>query len=473
MDFGRGNAMDSSHRAPDAVTARLGLWDAASIIVGIIIGVGIFEIPASIFNSVPGPWEAMGVWALGGLLALAGAFCFAELASTYPRSGGEYVYLTHSYGSLVGYLFAWAQLTVIRPGSIGALAYVFALYAGSLLDLANHGILLLAILAVVVLTAINILGVTLGATAQNLLTVVKVLGLLGIISVGMLWGSWDNLAVERQAVRPGWFALAMINILWTYAGWHEAAYIAAEVKDGRRNIPLALLLGTLAVTVIYLLVNAAYLLAMGLSGAERRIVAADLVALAWPEGGRQAISVLIVISALGAINGLILTTARLFAEFGVEHRVFRPLAHWSRSWGTPVRALVVQGAVAVVMIVGVALVRHVREAREGLDAMIAVTAAVFWSFFFLTGLSLVILRKKDADLPRPFRVPLYPVLPLIFCAWCGYMVFAAIQYKPWESLIGVGLLVAGLPFYFIPPKRRPVAAPRDLEPAGSGTGYRY
>lgn len=485
--------MDPTRRPPDAVTARLGLWDATSIIVGIIIGVGIFELPASIFRAVPGPWYAMGVWVIGGLLVLAGAFCFAELASAYPRSGGEYVYLTRAYGSLVGYLFAWAQLTVIRPGSIGALAYIFAMYAGSLVEfhqLTSHGIVLMAIFSVIALTFINILGVTLGAAAQNLLTIAKIVGLLGIIVVGFCWGTRENFAAEPRNLAAGWFAGTMIYILWAYSGWHEAAYVAAEVMNGRRNIPLALLLGTLAVTIIYLLVNVAYLWGAGMQVAEDQILAADVIALAWPRAGRQAIALLIVISALGAINGMIFTTARMFAEFGVEHRVFRPLTHWSRSWGTPVRALCVQGAIAIVMILGVVVFQLIeaavaetgdsttspatesfgKHARDSLETLIAVTAAVFWGFFLLTGLSLLILRSKEPDVPRPFRVPLYPVLPLVFCAWCGYMVYGAINYKGVESLIGLLILVVGLPFYYMPNQRRPAAAVPEPEPTPVGSG---
>jgi amino acid transporter len=160
----------------------------------------------------------------------------------------------------------------------------------------------------------------------------------------------------------------------------------------------------------------------------------------------------------------------MFAEFGVEHRVFRPLTHWSKTWGTPVRSLVVQGVVAVGMIVGVALIFDIQEGKAGFDAMVVVTAAVFWGFFFLTGLSLFILRYIDADLPRPFRVPLYPVLPLIFCGWCGYMVYGAIDYSPWLSLVGLGLLVVGLPFYFMPPKRRIMPVVREPEPVPVGSG---
>lgn len=462
--------MDPLRRPPDAVTARLGLWDAVSIIVGIIIGVGIFETPATVFRVCPSPWEALGVWALGGLLALAGAFCFAELASAYPRSGGEYVYLTRSFGSLTGYLFAWAQLTVIRPASIGAMAYVFAMYATKVWDFGGHGVLLLAIASIVSLTYINILGVTLGAAAQNLLTIVKVIGLVGIVVVGLLWGSAAHVVEHRREVEPGWFATAMIFVMWTFAGWHETAYIAAEVKNGRRNIPSSLLVGTLAVTLIYVLVNAAFLMVTGLEVAEEQILAGDVIALAWPDGGRPAINLLIMVSALGALNGMIFTTARMFAEFGVEHRVFRPLTHWSKTWGTPVRSLVVQGAVAIAMIVGVALILRAEGGKAGFNAMIEVTAAVFWGFFFLTGLSIFILRYQDAEVPRPFRVPLYPVLPIIFCGWCGYMVYGSIEYSPRLSLIGLGLLVAGLPFYYMPPKRRatPVVSEPAPVPVGSG-----
>lgn len=461
--------MAHSGRPYDPAPARLGLWDAASIIVGIIVGVGIFEIPSDIFQAVPGPWQALVVWLAGGIFALTGAMCFAELASAYPRSGGEYVYLTNSFGSLVGFLFAWAQLAVIRPGSIGVLAYVFATYADRIWELPSYGQLGLAVLSVAGLTAINILGVTLGAYTQNLLTVLKVLGVATIAVVGLGVSSPAAFDAAPNEVGRGWFATAMILVLWTYAGWHEAAYIAAEVKDGRRNIPRALILGTLAVTIIYLLVNLAYLLGLGFVEAKRSGIAANLLEQVWPVGGVSAISVLIMISALGAINGMIFTTARIYSEFGADHRLFRPLSHWSKTWGTPARALVVQGVISVAMIVGVALVADVRLARINLDAMISVTAAVFWAFFFLTGVALFVLRRIDPETPRPFRVPLYPVLPLLFCAACGYMVYGSILYKPWHSLIGVAILAVGLPFYFIPKKRRYVPAPApEPEPLSSG-----
>jgi basic amino acid/polyamine antiporter, APA family len=456
--------MDSTRKTNPAVEARLSLLDAVSMVVGIIIGVGIFETPALIFKEAPGSLAAIAVWIAGGLLALIGAFCFAELATAYPRSGGEYVYLTRAYGSLVGYLFAWAQLTVIRPGSIGALAYIFAYYAAGLLHLDGASVIfLLALASVVVLTAINILGVVIGATTQNILTACKVIGLAALVVVGIGWGSDDFTGAGAASGGLEWFVEAMILVLWTYAGWHEAAYIVAEVKNNRRNIPLALILGTVTITIIYVLVNIAFLAGLGLVGARSSTLAADLVRLAWPHFGGRAMSILIVVSALGGINGMIFTTARIYTEFGADHRLFAPLSHWSRRMGTPARALGVQGAINVFLLLAMWVWGG---NRESFDQMIYYTAAVFWIFFLLTGIALFVLRNKDAHLPRPFAVPLYPVLPLIFCGCCAFMVFGAVRFKPLESVLGLSVLVVGLPFYFWPRRRRRQPVTRELEPVG-------
>jgi basic amino acid/polyamine antiporter, APA family len=443
--------MDSERPSSEAGAPRLGLFDAISLIVGIIIGAGIFRTPADIFQRVPGPWTGLVVWVLGGLLALVGAFCFAELASTYPRSGGEYVYLTRAFGPFAGYLFAWAQLTVIRPGGIAAVAYVFADYAAKFSGLDSLGILLLATGSILVLTLINVLGVTLGSVTQNLLTGAKVLGLLALVVVGLGWGEYQNVPLEPAPESGGWFVEVMILVLWTYAGWHEAAYVAAEVKDRRRNLPRALLLGTAGVTLIYLLVNAAYLLGLGFAGARSRTLAADLLGSAWPGQGERVMAVLVCVSALGAVNGMIFTTARIYAEFGVDHRVFAPLSRWSRRWGTPVRALVVQGVICLAMTV---VVWQWGNGDDTFDEMVYLTAAVFWGFFLLTGIALFVLRRLDRDVPRPFRVPAYPYLPLLFCGWCACMMFGAIWKRPGESLAGLLILCAGLPFYFFPQRLR-------------------
>ena len=455
--------MDTSAKHPDAIEAKLGLWDAVSIIVGIIIGVGIFVTPQDVFAHVPHPAIAIGVWVLGGVLALIGALCFAELASAYPRSGGEYVYLTRAFGPLTGFLFAWSQLSVTRSGSVAALAYIFGARTARLFGYDNTSIFLLAGLSVIVLTAINILGVRMGTRTQNVLTVAKVLGLAALIVVGFGWGRSELAAPEEQPTVTGaaWFAGAMIFVLWTYSGWHEAAYIVSEAKNRTRNIPLALIFGTLIVTVIYVFVNLAYLYGLGFAGAKEENAAENLIQMAWPGHGARVMDLFIMVSALGAMNGMIFTTARIYSEFGRDHRLFKVLSHWSRRLKTPARALLVQGIICLALIVGVWCVEG---GKKTFDAAVELTAAVFWMFFCLTGVALFVLRIKDPDTPRPFRVPGYPVVPFIFCAWCAYMVVGAVLYDPFKSLIGLGILCLGLPLYFLPQKLKHRQAAQDLQP---------
>ncbi len=449
--------------------AHLGLWDATSLVVGIIIGVGIFQTPASVFDHSPQLIPALATWLIGGLLALVGAFCFAELSSAYPHSGGEYVYLTRAFGPIVGFVFAWTQLTLIRPGSIGAAAYIFAIHAGILLDCGDAPLPLIALAAIGLLTAVNYLGVTFGKNMQNLLTVLKVLGLVGIVAVGFGWGTMAHLE-ESAPMKRGWFAETMIFVLWTYAGWHEAAYIASEVRDNRRNLPLALIFGTLLVTALYLLVNLAMALGLGVVAARSESAAADLVSLAWPSGGRQAMSVLIMVSALGALNGMIFTTARIGVAFGCDHALFAPLARWSPMFHTPGRALVVEGLISMILVLGVfffgpALNRSQRGTSPAnpFDDLVVVTAAVFWFLFLLTGVALFVLRRIDPDAHRPFKVPGYPILPILFCLWCGYMVYGSIAFKPQHSLVGLGITLVGLPLYFVQRWRTKKTAPSEEE----------
>jgi basic amino acid/polyamine antiporter, APA family len=456
--------MDTNAKLIDPSGAKhLGLWDNVSIVVGIIIGVGIFATPPDIFQAVPHPVYAIGLWVLGGILAFLGALCFAELASAYPRSGGEYVYLTRAFGPLTGYLFAWSQLSVTRSGSIAGMAYIFGSRAAALFRIDEGFIFVLAALPVIILTLINVLGVRMGTRTQNVLTVAKVVGLAALIGVGVGWGNPDVGLSQTSAPTEGtWFIGAMIFILWTYSGWHEAAYIVAEAKNHTRNIPLALMIGTAIVTLIYLLVNLALLNGLGFEGSKDKNATEKLLELAWPSHGARVMNVLIMISALGAINGMIFTTARIYSEFGKDHRLFKALSHWSRRWKTPARALVIQGGMCLLMIAGA---WSVGEGKKTFEAAVELTAAVFWMFFCLTGVALLILRAKDPDTPRPFRVPGYPLVPLIFCGSCAYMVIGTVLYAPWNSLIGLGVLLVGLPFYFIPQKLKERVSEQDLQPA--------
>ncbi len=457
--------MPESEKPADALPARLGLWDAVSIIVGIVVGVSIFRIPQLVFANVEGPWMGLGAWALGGALSLIGALCYAELATTYPRIGGDYVYLSRAYGRWCGFLFGWAQLTVILTGSIGVMAYAFADYAVPLLELEPRWTAVLAAGAVTVLTLLNLCGVVFGKAAQNVLSAAKVLGLLGIVAAGFAWGGgeWE----VREPMGGAGFGLAMVFVLYAYGGWNDAAFVAAEVRDGARNIPWALLLGTGGITAIYLLANAAYLAGLGFEGVRGSSApAADVLTAAVGPWGGKAISVLVMISALGAINGLIFTGARVYAALGADHRLFALLGRWNLRLNTPIWSLVAQGVITLLLIVAVGT-QEGRDAVDaalggaglsglpwdqyfgGFDTLVAGTAPVFWTFFLLTGLSLFQLRWIDRDLPRPFAVPFYPFTPFVFCLTCAYMLYSSLDYARSLALLGIVPLALGLPLYLI------------------------
>jgi amino acid transporter len=469
--------MSSSPTTPESNEGQLGLFDAISIIIGIVIGASIFHIPNLIFSSANNPWMSMAVWGFGGLLALIGALCYAELATTYPRSGGDYVYLTRAFGPCTGFLFGWAQLTVVLTASIGAMAHVFSSYATRLYDLkqmpqfANLGLsseFLYAGIAIVFLTLLNIVGVALGKWTQNLLTLAKVIGLGAILVAGFFWAQsspmdWEPLTKSNL----GWGSLAIILVLYAYGGWNDAAFVAAEVRNRKRNIPLALILGVGAITLIYLLVNAAYLMGLGYETASRNFgLPALLLKAAWGDAGEKTISILVMISALGAVNGLIFTGARVYATLGNDHRLFGWLGHWQPGRRPPILSLLAQCIITVGILFALTTdtghqainrllaslgIQHETtwDPNSGFDTLVSHTAPVFWVFFLATGLSLFVLREKNPGITRPFSVPLYPVLPMIFCFMCCYMLYQSVIFVGVRAGLAFCVVLAGLPFFLL------------------------
>lgn len=428
---------------------QLTLFDTTNIIVGIIIGSSIYESTPLIASGATSPAWLVGLWVAGGVLSLIGALCYAELATAYPASGGDYVYLTRSFGRPLGFLFAWSQLWVVRPGSIGAMAYVFARYANQLVPLGKGAwpLMVYAVASIAALTAINIVGVPLGKRTQNVLTVAKVLGLAAVFVVGMIFtsGAPAPAAAAAAAKTPALsdFYLPMILILYAFGGWNEMAYVAAEVRQPDKNIFRSLVLGTVATTAIYVLVTLAFLHALGLAGVQRaEAVAADVLAIPLGEWGRRLISLLICVSALGAINGLIFTGARIYYAMGQDHRLYAWLGRWNPRLGTPVNSLVVQALITLPLVVGFGLT------QDGFSSLVNFTTPVFWIFFLLVGISLFVLRAREPQVARPYRVPLYPVVPLLFCASSLFMVYASISWavsqRSYDALWSIGLLAAGM-----------------------------
>jgi APA family basic amino acid/polyamine antiporter len=443
-----------------SVAPRLGFWDAFNIIVGIVVGTAIFKSPTMVFQNVAGPWEAALVWLFGGILSLIGAFCYAELATTYPRLGGDYEYLSRAYGPWVGFLFGWAQLTVVLTASIGAMAYVFADYGAQLWNFPQRITVWMAAAAILAPSLANMIGVDVGKLAQNILSVTKIAGLAAVAAAGFLFGGENSLRVTNPVMGPGW-GLAMVFVLYAYGGWNDTAFVAAEVRDGGRNIPRALIVGITGVTVIYLTINAAYLWVLGFDGARATgTPAAAVLRQALGSWGGKAVSVLVMISALGAINGMILTGSRVYVSLGADHRVLGWLRDWNSQRSAPVRALAAQAGIAILLVFAVGSVwghaaidgvlttmglRAIRweEFFGGFETLVAGSAPVFWAFFLLTGISLFVLRSKDKICERPFSVPLFPVTPIIFCATCAYMLYSSLAYARALALLGVAPVMLG------------------------------
>jgi amino acid transporter len=424
---------------------QLSLFDTTSIIVGIIIGSGLYSTAPLIAAGADSKWMLFGIWAIGALFALVGSLCYAELATTYPLEGGDFVFLSRAYGRRVGFVYAWCQLWVIRPGSIGAMALVFASYAREALGMPEVPIGALAVAAVLSLAGVNMLGVRQGKWTQNVLSSAKVLGLLAVIAVGFSTSTTPPVTVGRESSWSN-LSLALLLVMFTYSGWNEMPNVAAEVRDPRKNILRALVLGAAAVAAIYVLVNAAFVHALGLAGVQAsHAVATDTVATRLGSGGGRAVSVLICLSALGAMNGMTMTGSRVYYAFGRQHTMFAWLGRWHSRLGTPVNSLATEAAITVAMIITLTLLYDRRS--DPFERLVALTGTLFWIFLTLSSLSLFILRRTDGARERPFRVPFYPVLPAAFAIVCAAMAWMCLAHawkvQPWEGLWAMGMLTAG------------------------------
>lgn len=417
----------------------LTVLDAVALIVGIVIGAGIFETPALVAGSLGSPSVILLAWFLGGVVSLVGALCYAELATAYPHPGGDYHYLTRAFGLNIAFLFGWARMAVTQTGQIALFAFVFGDYVSQILPLGNYTSSIYAALIVIVLTTLNIVGVQQGKWTQNLLTLIEVLGSALVIVAGLTAANANPTpAVTQAPVEGNGFGLAMVFVLLTYGGWNEAAYISAELHQVQRNMAKALIWSIGIITSIYLLVNLAYLQGLGVSGlADSQAIAADLMRRAVGEGGARFISLLAAITSLTSINATIITGARSNYALGQDFQPFNFLGRWSDRGGTPANALLVQGVIAL------ALVLLGTLTRNGFQTMVDYTAPVFWFFFLLTGISLIVLRVREPEIPRPFRVPLYPLIPILFCTTCVYLLYSSLTYANVGAFVGLAVLIVG------------------------------
>ena len=415
--------------------------DAIAVIVGIVVGAGIFRTPSLVAANTASGWEFLAAWVLGGVVSLIGALCYAELTTAFPNTGGDYYFLTKAFGRRIAFLFAWARMCVIQTGSIAILAFIAGDYLAQIYGIGAHTSVIYAALVVIILTGINIIGVQFGAGAQKLLTGLEVLGVLIVVSAGFFTNQTDAEGSPGIAAtaNSGSLGLAMVFVLLTFGGWNEAAYISAELRTGRKGMATALILSIFIITAIYLLMNLAFLKVLGLAGmAQSEAVASDLLRAGFGEGGVWLIGIIVAIAALTSANATIFTGARTNYALGRDFPVFKVLGKWDPNTSSPVNAFIIQGIISLAL-VGLGFIT-----RNGFETIVEYTAPVFWFFLLLVGISLFVLRKKEPHLERPFPVPLYPFTPLVFCLTSAYLLYSSLVYTGFGALVGVGVLLLGV-----------------------------
>ncbi len=432
---------------------ELGLRDAIALVAGTVIGSGIFLVPNSVANQLSSFSVVLLAWLTGGLLSLFGALALGELGAAFPGAGGLYVYLRHAYGRPVGFLYGWGLLTLIQSGSLATLAVAFRIYLGHFVQFTLLQQKMTGVVFILILTGVNCLGVRSGKGVQNLFTILKFGGLTLMIGILFLRGHFRLLAADLWPQPPlhlhaAQFGIALIAILWAYEGWHMVSFTAGEFKNVQRDLPRGLVYGTLIVAVTYVLANIAYycvLTPAQIQQTER--VAATAVGSVSGGTAVLLVSMLILVSIIGASNGVILTGPRVYYAMAKEGLFFTAFGKVSSRFHTPIFAILVQGVWASCL----TLLGTFQE----LFTYVIFTA---WIFYGLAGLAVIILRIRRPEIERPFRVPCYPWLPALFTLAAMGMTLNAVVASPVHALIGIGLILTGLPVYvvFIALRRHPL-----------------
>jgi APA family basic amino acid/polyamine antiporter len=456
-----------AHQLPQnepALARRLGLTSAIMVVVGSIIGSGIFLTPQSIAATVQIPGVMLFAWILTGVLTLAGALTNAEIASEITEAGGQYVFFRVLYSDLLAFLYGWTAFVVYQTGSIAALAVAFARFFGYFIDLPHlspgleawtlpligniHpfediGVKLVAIAAIVAMATINYFGVQFGGLVQNLFTSLKVFSIGAIVllaftigkgSVGHFFPLWGT---PSSGDLLGAIGVAMIATLWSYDGWNSLTYLAGEVKNPQRNIPLALVTGTIGIIVIYVLTNLAYLYILPIGEiAGSKLVAADVMERILPGLGGGLISFAVMVSTFGGVNATSMTTARVYYAMAADGLFFRSLRKTHPKYKTPAASLVIQAIWASLLTLS-----------GTFDQLFTYVIFAGWIFYALGAAAIFLMRRKMPNANRAYRVPLYPIVPLLFVAVATWFVINTLVQRQADSAVGGLLLIAGIPFY--------------------------
>jgi amino acid transporter len=434
---------------------RIGLWSAVAIVVGSTIGSGIFRTPAGVADRIPGPLPLIAVWIVAGVFALCGALTLAEVASILPRTGGFYAFLRDGWSRLLGFLFGWAQLVMVRAFALGAIAITFAEYFLRVLgfdptvppyDQTAHYV---AAIAILVTATFNIVGVRWGTLVTNLTTLGKFGGLLLVIVIALLLGLPDTGGHFTPATPPGSFAmgafgLALVSVLWAYDGWGDLSYVAGEVREPQRNLPRALIGGTLAVMAIYVLANLAYLAVLPVEQIRTsKLVAADVAQAVIGRPGAVIVSATVMVSTFGTLSAVLLTTPRILFAMADDGLLFRPIAAVHPKYETPYMAI---GLVATLGALFVLFFPFEQLADAFVTAMIP--------FYALAVAAIFRLRRRGAA--APYRTPGYPFVPLLFIASVAYLMINGLVSPDARKTTAIifGVILAGIPVYYLVERRR-------------------
>jgi amino acid transporter len=441
-----------STQAPEALPRRLGLWSAIAVVVGITIGSGIFRTPASVTNRLPGPLPVFGVWIAGGIVAMCGALTLAEVAAAFPDTGGIFVFIRKSWGRLPAFLFGWAELAIIRAAAVGAIATTFAEYLLRVLGFDpgvapyDSWVHYVAAVAIALIAALNYVGVRWGSLIQNVTTVAKYFGLLFIVIAAIVIGIPKTGGHFTPLMPPGSFSiapfgLALVSVLWAYDGWADLAFISGEVKDPERNLPRALIFGTLAVIAIYLLANIAYMGVMPVGEIRHsKLVAADVALRLIGPAGVTFIALTVMLSTLGTLNGSILTNPRVFFAMAADGLLFRKIADVHPRFKTPYVAIALTAVLGIIFV----LLRTFEQLADSF-----VTAIL--PFYALGVASIFVFRRRSAaEYSPPFKAPFYPIAPILFVLATLYLLVNALidPSSRWPTLAIFGVILAGIPVYY-------------------------
>ncbi len=430
---------------------QLGLWSAVAVLIGSTIGSGIFRSPAGIADKLPGPLPLMAVWVAGGLFALCGALTLAELTGAFPETGGAYVFIREGWGRLPAFLFGWSELTLIRAASLGAISTTFSEY---LIRVLGHDpsqapysgyVHYVAAVAIGLTATFNYVGVRWGSLVQNLTTLAKYGGLLFIVLLALALGLPRTGGHFTPAVPPGSFhiasfGLALVSVLWAFDGWADLSFVAGEVKDPRRTLPRAIIIGTCAVIGIYLLANVAYLAVLPVEQIRHsRLVAADVAQLLIGPVGVAFVAVTVMLSTFGTLNGTLLTAPRVFFAMADDGLFFRKVASVHPKYGTPYVSILLTTGLGIVFVM-------LRTFEQLADTF--VTAIV--PFYALAVASVFVLRRR-ANYDPPFRAPLYPVVPALFILATIFLLANAIidPTSRWPTIGVLGVILVGVPVFYL------------------------